>query len=252
MTVPTTSPDDLRQNLADLGLAPGAHVAIHSRLLSFGHLLGGIAPVYDMLSKVIGATGTIIVPTYTLDQRTIYDPDKTPSQGVGMLPEYVLAQPGRMRSICPMHNHAGMGARAEVLSLSDGRVSFGPGSDFEFLLEADFQLLLLGTGLVEGASFIHHIEATASVPYRQWMTFQRQCIDSHGQLITTSCQYFGRPDDSRVEENFDILEPDLLAAGIMRRVDTHFGASRLIRLRDLFDFGMSALQRDPYRMVKMS
>jgi len=183
---------------------------------------------------------------------TIYDADKTAPQGVGAYADFVLTRPGRTRSACPMHNHAGIGARASVLAQSDGAASFGPGSDFDYMLQADFQLLLLGTTLTEGATFIHHIEAMAKVPYREWMEFQRRCVDSNGNLVAKTCHYFGRPAASRAQGNLDLFEAKLLAAGVLRRVDTHFGASRLIRLRDFFDFGMIALQRDPYSMVRMS
>jgi aminoglycoside N3'-acetyltransferase len=227
-------------------------VAIHSRLLSFGQIDGGVATVFQLIEEMVGPAGTVVVPTYTLADGTIYDPRTTPSQRVGALPEYMLALPERVRSACSMHNHAAIGARAAILELSDGSVSFGPGSDFDHLLAADFQLLLLGTSLTEGATFIHHMEAVAGVPYRQWMGLQRRCVDEDGVQVSRTCQYFGRPPGVRIDENFDVLEPELLAEGTMRRVDTHFGASRMVSLRDLFDCGMAALRRDPLALVRVS
>ncbi len=252
MGVPSTSRDELAGHLEALGLRRGADVAIHSRLLSFGHIEGGAATVFDVIAEMVGPTGTIVVPAYTLADGTIYDPRTTPSQRVGALPEVVLGLPGRVRSACAMHNHAGVGARAGILERSDGSVSFGAGSDFEHLLASDFELLLLGTSLTEGATVIHHIEAIAAVPYRQWMDLQRQCIDRDGMLVSRICQYFGRPSGVKIDENFDVLEPQLLATGLMRRVETHFGASRMVRLRDLFDCGMAALRRDPFSLVRVS
>jgi hypothetical protein len=65
-----------------------------------------------------------------------------------------------------------------------------------------------------------------------------------------TCRYYGRQQHLRVAENFDVLDPVLIDAGVMKRVETHFGASRIIALNDLFHFGMAALDQDPYGLVK--
>jgi hypothetical protein len=65
-----------------------------------------------------------------------------------------------------------------------------------------------------------------------------------------TCRYYGRQQHLRVAENFDVLEPVLIDAGVMKRIETHFGTSRIIALKDLFHFGMAALDRDPYSLVK--
>ncbi len=63
-------------------------------------------------------------------------------------------------------------------------------------------------------------------------------------------RYFGRQQHLRVAENFDVLAPVLIDAGVMKRHRIHFGASHIIALNDLFHFGMAALDRDPYSLVK--
>jgi aminoglycoside N3'-acetyltransferase len=155
MNIPTTSADDLRAHLDALGVQTGDHLTVHSRLLSFGYIDGGVATVFEALREVVGPQATIVVPTYTLSRGTTYDIRMSPSQGVGILPEYIRQLPGVIRSACPMHNHVGLGAKAHVLKEPDGGVSIGSGSDFEALLTANFRLLLLGAGLTEGATFIH-------------------------------------------------------------------------------------------------
>jgi hypothetical protein len=64
------------------------------------------------------------------------------------------------------------------------------------------------------------------------------------EVGVTTCHYYGRSKHLVVEENFDSLEPVLLEAGLMTRVATHFGGSRLVPPR-LFKYGTVALQRDP-------
>jgi len=250
MNIPTTSADDLRAHLHALGVQTADHLTVHSRLLSFGYIDGGVATVFETLREALGPQGTIVVPTYTLSRGTTYDIRMSPSQGVGILPEYIRQLPGVIRSACPMHNHVGLGAKAHVLKEPDGGVSIGPGSDFAALLTANFRLLLLGAGLTEGATFIHHIETLAQVPYRRWLDLPREYIGPDGATQVMTCRYYGRQLHLRVAENFDVLDPVLIDAGVMKRVETHFGASRIIALNDLFHFGMAALDQDPYGLVK--
>jgi len=148
-----------------------------------------------------------------------------------------------------MHNHAGIGAKAMCLLQPDGTIPIGLGSDFDVLLQEGFRLLLLGTGLTESATFVHHIETLAEVPYRAWYDLSRERVRLDGTVETVVCRYYGRPDSS-YEEDFDRLEPALLDRGVMTLRRTHFGASRLVALADLFEAGMEALRRDPYGLVK--
>jgi aminoglycoside 3-N-acetyltransferase len=249
--IPITSAEDLSAHLRSLGVRTGDHLTVHSRLLSFGQIEGGVATVFDVLMDAVGKQGTVVAPSYTLSRETVYDLRSTPSEGVGALPEYMRTLPAVIRSACTMHNHVGLGSRVDVLKVSDGKASFGTGSDFEAFLDAGFRLLLLGLSMNEGATFIHHIEALAQVPYREWMELPRQYVAPDGEVRVTTCHYYGRPKHLVVEENFDSLEPVLLEAGLMTRVDTHFGGSRLVGLRELFEYGTVALQRDPYSLVKV-
>lgn len=226
----------------------GDHLTVHSRLLSFGCIEGGAEMVFRCLREAVGAQGTIVVPTYTLAAGTIYDRANTPSQGVGILCEYVRTLPGVVRSACPMHNHAGIGDLAPVLEMPDGTVSIGKGSDFDALHQAGFRLLLLGTGFSTGASFIHHVETIAAVPYRQWYDIPRQYVVPRGSIATMTCRYYGRPDD-RIIENFDCIEGHLVNAGFTKVIAAPLGASRLVDLDTLSSVCLEMLQHDVYALV---
>ena len=121
---------------------------------------------------------------------------------------------------------------------------------FEAFLKADFRLLLLGVRFTESATFLHHIEAVAAVPYREWMDLPREYVLPDGDVRVRICRYYGRMKVREVIQDFEGLEPVLLEAGVMTRVETHFGASRLVALRDLFDHGMAVLAYDPYSFIK--
>ena len=247
MPVPTTSPQQLKFHLQRLGVADNDKLVVHSRLISFGKIDGGATTVLNALQELVGSQGTIIVPTYTLERGTIYNPHTSPSQGMGPLSEYVRLQPGRIRSLTPMHNHCGIGLNAALLLDSNREVSLGSGSDFDYLHRSDFKLLLLGAKLSQGATFLHHLEALAQVPYRKWIDLDRTCEIS-GNLETIKCKYFARTSND-THEDFDAIETILQSKHLLKVVPTHLGASRLIGLADLQHEILSLLSKNPFALV---
>jgi aminoglycoside 3-N-acetyltransferase len=249
MTIPITTKTDLAEHVAKLGVRAGDHLTVHARLLSFGRLEGGAATAYDVLRAVVGPTGTIVVPTYTLAATTVYNVRSTPSEGMGALAEYVRVLSDAVRSRCPMHNHAGVGARSDALYAADGLTSFGPGSDFDAFHDAGFRLLLLGVGFNEAATFVHHVEARADVPYRTWLALDRRVADPDGMPRTVVCRYFGRSQTTPARTDFEPLARMAFERRIMTRVPTHFGVSSLVALQDLQAIGLSMLRADPLALV---
>lgn len=52
----------IERGLAELGLARGGIVLVHSSLSSFGHVAGGADCVIDALLNVLGPEGTLCMP----------------------------------------------------------------------------------------------------------------------------------------------------------------------------------------------
>ena len=248
MPLASTSASAMAAHLDELGVKPGDRLAVHSRLLVFGNVEGGYATVLNVLRQAVGPKGTLVVPTYTLDRTTVYDRATSPSQNVGVLPELLRQTEGAVRSACPMHNHAALGADAGLINLPKGRVSLGEGSDFELLLREGFRLLLLGAGVSEGSTFVHHVEAEMNVPYRTWLNLPRMVRAADGSLQGMVCRYFGRG-DMPVSENFEVLEAPLLASQQMRKARAHYGVSRLVSLAALNEAARAALEADSYALV---
>lgn len=250
MGFPVTTAAQVAEHIDALGVRPGHRVAVHSRMLAFGLVEGGPETLVRALLAAIGSRGTLVVPTYTLERGTVYDRASTPSQNVGALPEAVRQTPGAVRSACPMHNHAALGADAALLNSPAGTVSIGQGSDFELLLREGFDLVLLGVGLTEGATFIHHAETLANVPYRTWLPLPRDIRHADGTVGKVTCHYYGRL-NANVAEKFDVLEEPMIAAGQLCKVKAPFGASRRMSLASLNEATSTALARDPYALVTM-
>jgi aminoglycoside N3'-acetyltransferase len=243
----------MERHLAALGVsAARPRLVVHSRLWSFGKLAGGLAALHAALLAVAGADATIAVPAYTtgLGPGDAYDPATTPPEGMGAYTGYVLSLPGRVRSLCPIHNHAAIGPLAgDLPAAAVGDCSIGPGSDFEWFFDADFDLLLLGCGFAQGATYLHHMEAMVDVPYRRWVTLDRRVVGPDGTVRPAKLRYYARDDDGLVED-FGALESRLVASGDVAREPAPYGASLLVPVRRLHALTAAALAADPCALVK--
>jgi aminoglycoside N3'-acetyltransferase len=243
---------DFEAHLEAVGLHRGMKLAVHSRLITFGRIEGGVVTVYEALRRFIGEEGTIVLPTYTfyLDADTPYDPALTPSREVGALAEYGRQRPGMRRTLCPMHGHAVCGPASQHLLDADISHSLGEGSAFEAMHEAGFHLLLLGCTFLEGATFVHHVEATAGVPYREWLDLHRVVKDFNGSLRRIKLQHFGLPTDSNWEKDFWAVEPEMTRRKSLTTAPINGRASHLMKLADLHDAVSQLIADDPYVLVK--
>lgn len=249
MPFPTTNKEAINTHLIELGVERGDNLVVHSRLLSFGRIDGGPAMIVGALLDRVGPEGTVVMPTYTLARGTLYDQGVTPSQGLGPLPEILRKLPGAVRSRCPMHNHAGFGPKASILLRPSGRVSLGPGSDFSELQAEGFKLVLLGCKPSEGATFLHHLEAVHSVPYRAMISLQRSIVDSDGSHSQITVDYFAVFDPS-YHESFDNVVDPKKGNVCLQSVSAPLGTSFVVELNDLANEVTKRLKADPYSIVE--
>lgn len=251
MPLPRTTRSDFTRHLDALGIAAGDRLAIHSRLLAFGDMEGGAAAVAQLLQDRVGEQGSLIVPSYTFDPSLPYDPRTRPGEASGALSEHIRQLPQARRSRCPIHNHAGIGPAAALLADSDPGCSLGPESDFDLMLRADFKLLLLGCGFSEGCTYLHHMEAMMAVPYRNWVTLERQVIDETGATQMVRVRYFVRAQPDRIAD-FEPVRQRLTERGLLASTPCVFGHSHVCRLADLHAVAAEMLTENPYALVGRS
>jgi aminoglycoside 3-N-acetyltransferase len=147
------TPVDLNRALVELGVVAGDVVMVHSAFDSFLGFQGGPVDAIRTLQQVVGARGTLMMPTipfrgtaveYALGD-PVFDVRQTVSR-MGLLTELFRRSPGVVRSIHPTHSVAVWGNRADAIIAGHERAETpcGRSTPYEKLLEHDGKILLVG------------------------------------------------------------------------------------------------------------
>ncbi|MEU6428963.1 AAC(3) family N-acetyltransferase [Microbispora sp. NPDC046973] len=175
----TLGRDTLVQALRRLGLRSGQTVLVHASLRSIGRIDGGVATLADALMKVLGAGGTLVVPTFTSgnsdtsrsyvqavqgmteeetrryrDGIPAFDVRRSSAIECGRLSEHVRLLENAVRSEHPQTSFAAVGPGAEWLMADhDLRCHLGERSPLAKLAKTEAVVLLLGVGFDKCSAF---------------------------------------------------------------------------------------------------
>jgi aminoglycoside 3-N-acetyltransferase len=249
------SQEDLLSSLRRVGVSPGDALLVHSALQYLGKPKGGPELYLSTLMEALGidgatdGSGTLAVPAFNFGfaRGQAYDPQNTPSQGMGVLSELVRMHPLAKRTSHPMQSLAVIGRHADDLASRDTPSAFDPGSAFERMLELDFSILLLGAD-IQAISVLHLVEQRLGVPYRYWKEFNGEVRMPQGWERKTY-RMFVRDLD---------LDPHIDLHPVQRRLEErrqwlstplNYGQVARCRMADFVAAVSEFLEKDPWSLV---
>jgi aminoglycoside N3'-acetyltransferase len=249
MGILTVTREQVIASLKATGIAPGDGLMVHSALQFLGRPAGGAGMYLTALQSVIGNSGTVVVPTFNFDfcHGAPFDPDQTPSKGMGAFSEWVRRCPDAHRSHHPMQSVAAIGRYAEDLAGRDTPSAFDDQSPFDRMLALDFKLLLLGAE-IQAVSMVHYSEQRAHVPYRYWKDFSGKVkIDKHWEDRTY--RMFVRYMSIETQLKLSPIQDVLQAEGKWAFAAFNYGQVSLCRLTDLVSAADRLLSNDPWALI---
>jgi aminoglycoside 3-N-acetyltransferase len=254
----TVTIEQLTSVLRAVGVRPGDGLLVHSAVQFLGRPVGGIETYYRGLCQALGieagqvpATdqGTFAVPTFNFAfaRGEPYDPQVTPSAGMGAFSEYVRTRPEARRTPHPMQSLAVVGAHADDLAGRDTPSAFDSGSAFERMLELNFKLLLLGAD-IQAVSMLHYSEQRLNVPYRYWKEFTGQYHTPAGWERRTY-RMFARDLELDAQIELYPVQKALQSQGKWQMATLNYGQVSTCRLRDFVTAIDGFLSADPWSLV---
>ncbi|MBL8645137.1 MAG: AAC(3) family N-acetyltransferase [Rhodospirillaceae bacterium] len=246
---------DLERALRQAGIVAGDAALVHVSMGRLGRPAEGMSMdvmnriCLDAFRNVLGPAGTLFIPTYTysLGKGDVYDPATTPST-VGAFTEFFRLLPDVVRSRDPMLATAGLGPRAAELLQGVAPSCYGRGSFFDRFNGSGGKVCTLGIDL-HWATFRHHIEEMAGVPFRRPKKFKGKILVG-GAVQEEEWTYFAAPFLPNCEPNGQPLATAIKTAGLAKEAPVGRSSVIAVGAKDYFDYAMAALKRDPWFTAK--
>ncbi len=178
--------DSLVEQFRQCGLQAGQTVLVHSSLSKLGWVVGGAQTVVQALINVLGESGTLMMPSFTLQNTNpanwqqnrrpaewipiiqanmpAFDPMTSPPRRMGVIADLFRTWPGAVRSNHPVGSFCARGVHAQYLTSEHELLDdFGLTSPLARLYELDGYIMLLGVGHGNDSS-LHMAEHRANWP----------------------------------------------------------------------------------------
>jgi aminoglycoside 3-N-acetyltransferase len=218
----------LRRDLANLGVREGDILLVHASLSSLGFVPGGAQTVVEALLGAVGSSGLVAAPTFTShlsDPRhwtsppvppewrqairlggSAFDPERTASRGVGVLPEQLRTTPGARRGDHPHHSFAAIGAGADdLVAPHPVEAWLGEASPLGRLYAVDARVLFLGTGYATCTAF--HLAEHRAARLRTRQDGVPMLVDGIAQWVAFDAPDYDTAGYEAIGAAFEVEEP---------------------------------------------
>lgn len=218
----TYTKEDLKQQLAEMGLKGSDAIMVHSSMKSLGNVAGGADTVVDAFMEYF-AEGLFMTPTHTWAQMSaehcMFDP-KTEPACVGIISNIFRQRDGVVRSLHPTHSIAAFGPTASEYIKGEENVTTPcqPGGCWDRLRMVNAKILLVGVTHIRN-TFIHAVEEVFDVPERlteEPTLFQIKMPDGSLKEVLMYRHY--NRIMAHISESFDKMEAGYYATGATKKV----------------------------------
>lgn len=243
---------EMKQCLKAVGLEPGDTVLFHVGLGMLGRP-ENVSSQQDMnrhflecCEEVLGPSGTILVPaySYSLCRGEMFDPKHTKAT-IGPFPEFFRLQPGIRRSHDPILSVCGKGPAAEGLFKELPTTSYGEGCLYARLVEAKAKICTVGLRM-HWATFRHHIEEMASVPFRYRKYFCGEIINEDGFPQETLWVYSVRLWSKRANPDGSALAEMMVRDGVCASAALGRSEIYCVRADAYWDYAQEQIRANPW------
>lgn len=233
--------DSMVTDLRDLGVESGGTYLVHASLSALGWVCGGPPAVIDALQRVVGETGTIVMPTHSpgnMDPANMenppvpeswyetirkkmppYRPAVTPTQGMGAIAECFRSCPDVRRSSHPQHSFAAWGANAASITENHSLdYSLGEHSPLARVFELDGDVCFFGTTHATNTS-LHLAEYRTALDQGTKTSASAVLVDGERKWISWEDIDFDDEDFSRCGEAFERSHPNAVERGTVGTAD---------------------------------
>jgi aminoglycoside 3-N-acetyltransferase len=244
--------DDLVTGFQDLGLEAGDTLLVHSSYRSFGPVDGGPPTVVAALESVLGADGTLIMPTFnfSFNKGQPWDVRSTRSQ-MGVLTELVRKDPRARRVFHPIYSFAILGKHAEMLGSLRYKSSYERDSVFGKLRDLDGKIMVIGLSYTNSMTFFHHVEQMEGVDYRFLKQFTGEVTDWDGISRTDTFEMLVRNTDMGVITEVDPMGELMEKEGVVQVRRIGEADVKLMKANDVYEFTAREMRRDPHLLYKI-
>lgn len=228
-------------------ISPGDCLLVHASFKSLGYVDGGPDTLIDVLLELVGADGTLVMPTATTSfARTgVFDVVHSPSE-TGLLSETFRRREGVMRSSSPMASFAAIGRHASRF-VQAYHAYLDEASPFSALLDLEGKVLLYGVDY-DKCTLFHLSEERRQSPYNAYRTFSGTIVDEVGRERPGSQTYFVRKSLDTVKDPRPACRAfDESGEVFIARVN--HGAIRVFDARKFDSYCMNVLALDPDAFV---
>jgi aminoglycoside 3-N-acetyltransferase len=229
---------------------PKNHVYIvHSSMLKFGVVEGGLKGILNCLKEALGQSATILMPAFTFSfgDTRVWDYHASKAE-TGALTEYFRKLPSSRRTIHPFHSLTVSGPLTEAFIGCTNLSSFGLGSPFELLYDMEAINISLGTDFQGGGTFLHHTEELARVPYRFHKDFPGDVVGEDGRKLPRIYKMYVRKiSETREYHNrWDHVLDDFLNEGLAAHIKVNGAKLYAFHIKPTHDRFLQQLTKDPF------